>query len=427
MTFEPVALFGSRKEAFGFLIIASFLFILHVSFIYFEYKDFISQSRHVVQGVVTRHEFRTSKYNKPYQLLHVKTPKFLLYTVSWDEALHVRAGQYINLTLISDKVSFKEFLSKRFFAPSFGHYPLRKSKDSLREKLYALIASQHDSPKLQNLFGALFLGFKVSRSLRTDIAHWGVAHLVAISGFHLGLLMFLGFSCITPIYTFFQSRFFPYRNRYVDIGAFLLILAFGYLYLIDFTPSFMRSWVMALVGFWLLISYIQLISFYTLGFCVVVLVVLFPHLLLHLGFFFSVLGVFYIFLYLHHFKDAFQLKAAHALFLNIWVFLAMVIPVHYWFGLNTPQQFSAIILSLIFIVFYPLMGVLHVIGYGGIFDGFLEEFLSMRFGTQGEFFTPSWAMLSYLILSIFAIKNRLLAIFTVLIGIIPFILIQIAA
>jgi len=427
VTIAPVPLFNSKKETFGFLALAAFFLALHVSFIYAQYKDFVGEGRHVIQGVVTKHEERISKHNRSYQLLHVKTPQFLLYTISWDKDLHVRVGQYINLTLISDNLSFKDYLSKRFFAPSFEHHPLRKSEDNLREKLYSFIASRHENPKLQNLFGALFLGVSVQKDLRQDITHWGVAHLVAISGFHLGLLMFLGYGILSPIYSYFQGRYFPYRNRHVDIGIALLVLTFWYMWLIDFTPSFVRSWVMAFVGFWLLYRHVKLLSFGTLGVCVVILVVLFPNLLLHIGFFFSVFGVFFIFLYLHHFKDLFHSKLLHTIFLNIWVFLGMVIPVHFWFGLNTLQQFSAIPLSLIFVLFYPLAAFLHIAGFGGLIDGFLEEFLSMRFAQEGYFITPLWMMLGYIGLSLLAIGNRWLALGVVSLGILPFILVQISA
>jgi competence protein ComEC len=425
VTLRPVPLFNSPKEVLGFLAIAMVFLALHVSWIYLKYKDFTLENRHVIQGIVTKHEERISKHNKPYQLLHVKTPRFLLYTVSWDEALHVRVGQYINLTLISENLSFKDYLSKRFFAPSFGHHPLRKSQEGLREKLYSSIASKHENPKMQNLFGALFLGLPVQKELRQDITHWGVAHLIAISGFHLGVLMFFGYWILNPIYSYFQGRYFPYRNRHVDIGVTLLALAYGYMWLIGFVPSFLRSWVMGVVGFWLLYRHIELLSFKTLGVCVVFLVVLFPNLLLHIGFFFSVLGVFYIFLYLHHFKDLFNSKLLHAIFLNIWVFLGMVIPVHFWFGLNTLQQFSAIPLSLSFVLFYPLMSLLHAIGFGGVIDGVLEEFLSMRFGIEGQFITPLWLMLSYLILTVMGIWNRFLAIGVITLGLVPFVFIQI--
>lgn len=427
MSLEPNPLFDSRKEVFGFLIAIVLFLALHVSFIYAQYGDFVDKGRHVVQGVLVKYEKRTSKHNKPYALLHVKSPEFLLYTVSWDEALHVRVGQYLNLTIVSENLTFKDYLSKRFFAPSFGHYPLRKSEDTMRQKLYSFIAAQHESPKLQNLFGALFLGLPVGLDLRQDITHWGIAHLIAISGFHLGVLMLLGYGVLNPIYSFFQGRYFPYRNRHLDIGLALFGFAFFYMWLIDFTPSFLRSWVMGAVGFWLLYRHVKLLSFSTLGVCVAILLVLFPSLLFHIGFLFSVLGVFYIFLYLHHFKDLIQSKWLHGVLLNIWVFLGMVIPVHFWFGLNTFQQFSAIPLSLFFIIFYPLAGVLHVMGFGGVMDGVLEQFLSLRFGFEGSFITPYWMMLGYLVLSFLAIWNKLLAICVIMLGFIPFVFVQITA
>lgn len=338
----------------------------------------------------------------------------------------MRDGEIFNFTIVSKDVSFLSYLSKRFFAPSFRIHPLHETEDSFKEKIYRSIISQHENPKIQNLFVALFLGVPIKDELRVDITHWGVAHLVAISGFHLGVLMALGYAIFSPLYKWFQDRFFPYRNRKLDLGIFLLVLIFGYAWLIDFVPSFVRSFVMAVLVFIFLMRHIKLLSFGVLALCIVFLLAFSPSLALHLGFGFSVLGVFYIFLYLHHFKDAFKSKLLHAFLLNLWVFLAMVIPVHYWFDLNSLQQWGAVPLSLIFTLFYPLVAFLHLFGFGGVLDGILEAMLSFRLNDSGVFETTLWMLLGYLALSLLAIRYKWLAICLIFLGVLPFVVVQIS-
>ena len=81
----------------------------------------------------------------------------------------------------------------------------------------------------------------ISKELREDITKWGIAHLVAISGFHLGILSAILFFLLKPIYTFFQDRYFPYRNRTDDLAFIVFLLLGSYAYFIDMTPSVVRA------------------------------------------------------------------------------------------------------------------------------------------------------------------------------------------
>lgn len=420
MTLAPLRLFANAKEVAVCFGVLALLFALHVSVIYAQYQSFTQEGRAYVEGELLLSDARLSKNGKPYHVLHVKTKDFTLYTVAWKETLHIRPGEKVSVYAITENLGFSDFLSKRFFTPSFSLQALRQSDEGVAKQLSYKIHAQHESPKMQALFGALFLATPVPKDLREDVLFWGVSHLVAISGFHLGVLLALGYGLLRPLYRFFQNRYFPYRNATFDLGVVMLGLAFGYLWLIDFVPSFLRAFVMACFGFFLLMRHIKLLSFGTLALTVGVILVLFPHLVLHIGFWFSVFGVFYIFLYLHHFKDRFG-APMHAVLLNVWVFLAMNIPVHYWFPLTSWQQVGSIPLSIVFIGFYPLSAALHVMGLGGVLDGVLEPFLAWRM-EGAEVPTPLWALVGYLGLSVLAIRWRFLAVGIVLLGGVPFLL-----
>ena len=164
--------------------------------------------------------------------------------------------------------------------------------------------------------------------------------------------------------------------------------------------------------------HVKLLSFQTLYITLLTLIALSPQLFFHIGFWFSICGVFYNFLYLHWFEKSFN-KVVHVLFLNIYVFLCINPIVHFFFPTTSFLQLLCIPLSVVFVVFYPVMMALHVVGFGGIFDGYLYEFLSFK-ASEWEYFTPFWLLCTYLILSLVAIRFKVVAVILIFFGIIPF-------
>ncbi|ETJ82416.1 hypothetical protein X908_04200 [Campylobacter jejuni subsp. jejuni 81-176-DRH212] len=77
---------------------------------------------------------------------------------------------------------------------------------------------------------------------------------------------------------------------------------------------------MAFWIFYLLCKNIKIINFVTLFCSILLCISLYPRLLFSIGFLFSILGVFYIFLYMHHFANKFN-NLINIILLNIWTFL----------------------------------------------------------------------------------------------------------
>ncbi|MDN5052808.1 ComEC/Rec2 family competence protein, partial [Aliarcobacter butzleri] len=73
------------------------------------------------------------------------------------------------------------------------------------------------------------------------ITAYGIAHVVALSGFHLVVLSFVIYWILYFPYKFFQDRYFPYRNRKLDILLITIAILFYYLILTDIVPSLLRS------------------------------------------------------------------------------------------------------------------------------------------------------------------------------------------
>jgi competence protein ComEC len=111
----------------------------------------------------------------------------------------------------------------------------------------------------------------------------------------------------------------------------------------------------------------ELLSFSFLWIVVGIISVLFPSLVVSLGFWFSVAGVFSIFLLLKYMKQSSRYMLSLAV-IPVGVFLLMLPIVHTVFGVATPYQLLSPLLSLLFILFYPLVMLLHFVGYGGVLD-----------------------------------------------------------
>ena len=281
------------------------------------------------------------------------------------------------------------------------------TKISKLEKLKTYIKNQHKFGDLKEIFQALFFATNISKNTRAKIQKLGISHLVAISGFHLGLISAILYFILSPIYRFFQNRYFPYRNIKADLSFVIFSLLFFYMYIIDFSPSFLRSFVLSIFGFFLFSKNIKILSFATLSISVGFILILFPKLLFSISFWFSVSGVFYIFLFLKHFGNLNKIWIF--ILLNFWVFALMMPIVHYVFKVFTPLQLFSPFFSMLFVVFYPLELFMHIINHGGFFDIWLEKLLNLQTSFY-EVTTPLWFLITYICLSLVSIFNRWLAI-----------------
>ena len=345
---------------------------------------------------------------KIYRVLKLKTNDFSFYTTTQAD-FDAQANEQILIGAENKNVKFKDYLSGSFFMPSYGTIELRyaASSEPLRDKIYGFIAAQHESEKMTELFTALFLAATVGKELRQDVNFYGVAHLIAISGYHLGLIFGALYFIFRPIYRYFQTRYFPYRNAKFDLSAAIFAVLFCYLALIGFVPSFLRAFLMSLLALFLLARNVRVVSFELLFTVICAAVALMPSLLFSIGFYFSCMGVFYIYLYLRHFGERFS-NLTHAILLNFWVFSAMILPVLYFFPLVSAQQLAVLPLTPLFSLFYPLSALLHAFGAGGTLDEYLLEFLSWR--AKGvNLSVPFWLFLLYNALSLSSVKSKILA------------------
>lgn len=403
---EATPLFINKREMVLATVLLLFLFCISLGWDYYKYKTLTSRPFNITKAKVLNHYQKHKSNGRTYDVFKLKSyDGYTFYTVSWKKK-NIPMGSTVLVKFKTDKISFVSYL-KKFFAVNIFIKKLNGAKKSRLEKIKSYIKNQHKYSDLKEIFQALFFATYISKSTREKIQKLGISHLVAISGFHLGLISAILYFILSPIYRFFQNIYFPYRNRKADLAFVIFSLLFFYMYIIDFSPSFLRSFVLSFFGFFLFSKNIKIISFGTLLISVGFILILFPKLLFSISFWFSVSGVFYIFLFLKHFGNLNKIWIF--ILLNFVVFAMMMPIVHYIFYVFTPLQLYSPIFSMLFVVFYPLELFLHIINHGGVFDVWLEKLLNLQTSFY-EVITPLWFLMVYLCLSLVSIFSRRLAV-----------------
>ena len=402
---EAAPLFLNKKEIFRTIFVLFLLFCISLGWQFYHYRQLVAKPLHVEVAKVLNHYQKHKSNGRVYDVFKLKSDSgYTFYTVSWSKR-DIPVSSKVSVEFKTKNITFLSYL-KSFFAVSIYMKPLKQKRESFFEKIKKEIASQHQTKEMKQIYGALFFASNVQKSTREKIQKLGISHLVAISGFHLGLISAILYFLFAPVYRFFQDRYFPYRNIKADLALVVFALLFGYMYILDFSPSFLRSFVLSLFGFFLFSKNIKIVSFSTLFLTVSFILILFPTLLFSVSFWFSASGVFYIFLFLKHFVNLNRFWIF--VLLNFWVFILMIPVVHFIFPIFTPLQLFSPILSMLFVLFYPLELFLHLMNCGGIFDGGIEWLLNLQTTTY-QIITPLWFLLLYLFLSIASIKSRWIA------------------
>ncbi|GAA8049608.1 ComEC/Rec2 family competence protein [Helicobacter pylori] len=358
-----------------YLLCGVFLSLLLTLNLYLEYLNYqkLDFSKPTSLNAQILLQYPKTKDQKTYFVLKLQSKGMIFYTTIKEplKDLQYRHAQFFGKI---KSCSFLESLKSCFFQTySFSLTRKHNFKSHARH----FIDSTHENALVGNLYRALFIGDSLNKDLRDRANALGINHLLAISGFHLGILSASVYFLFSLFYTPLQKRYFPYRNAFYDIGVLVWVFLLGYLLLLDFLPSFFRAFLMGLLGFLACFFGVRLLSFKLLVLACCIAIALLPKLLFSVGFLLSVCGVWYIFLFLKHtqifFKDSSFLKRSfQAIALSVLVFLNMLIIVHAFFPMFSPYQLFSIPLGLIFIVFFPLSLFLHAVGLGSLLDHILS-------------------------------------------------------
>ncbi len=303
-TLEKVSLFSSKKDVFLFFVFILTLFIFSLSYEYYKYRQFTKFDSQLVQATVLK-EYEKTKLTKKgkikhYTVLKLKSDDGLSFYTIAPKKFKKLKNKHLQLEIWAGSISFKEYL-KGFFA--FSKILKIDEEPTLKNKIASHIDTQHDNNEVSRLYKALFLALPLNTSIQKQFSNLGISHLIAISGFHLGVLAALLFFIVKYPYKILQNRYFPYRSYKRDSFVIITLFLLAYLLFLGSPPSLLRAFVMLIVGFILYDRGIQIISMQTLLITVLLLLALFPKLIFSIGFWLSVSGVFYIFLFLIHFKN----------------------------------------------------------------------------------------------------------------------------
>lgn len=401
MRLEKPKLFPDNKAFIGVMGLLIVLLSVRLAFLYQEYQAFIHKPFFYTHAEVLL-SYSKSKNGKTYQVLKLRSDEGLtFYTTNYQKKdfQHTK----VRLQLLPDgRITFWGYLGT-FFVKSriktIEHLP-KTVKDGLLQK----VASQHQDGLLGSFYNAIFFATPLDQALREKINMLGVSHLVALSGFHLGILWGIVYGLLLLPYSIAQQRYFPYRHALFDVGLVSIVCLGAYVWFVDFPPSLVRSYAMVFAGWAVLLLGVELLSVTFLTTIVGVLLVLFPSLSVSLSFWLSVAGVFYIFLVLRYTKNI-DKRIVTLLVIPLGIFVLMLPAVHAIFGMTTPYQLLSPLLSLLFVLFYPLVMVLHLLQWGSMLDGPLMRIFNLPEGGK-EMLLPLWIFGIYLLLSLGAIWSR---------------------
>lgn len=410
-----IELVDTPREWIIFGVLALAIFALSLGYEYYKYRALTADERVSVDAQVL---LQYTKSEKNYFVLKLKSSDgATFYTTSRDDLRDLR-NRYVNLYgKLGEDCSFYRYLRSCFIINfSMSLLPER----DYRVKIMDFINAQHSEKYtdesdefgdnlMGSLYNNLFLATPMTPKWREVSASLGIAHVFAISGFHLSVLSFALYLFLSPFYRILQQRYFTYRNEFYDINLLILIIAFGYLIVLDFSPSFLRSFVMFAFAFMVLFKGLRLVSFRLLLVCSVLILALFPRIFFSIGFWLSVSGVFYIYLFLRHFWKI--NKWLYLLALNFIVYFNMLIISHYFFYTFSAYQIISPFIAISFVVFYPLALIMHLLGVGGGMDFLLSLMLNREYFNV-ELQTPLYFLVFFVMSSLVAIFSRYAYYFT---------------
>lgn len=401
MHLQKPPLFSDRKSFVWVLLGLSSVIVLRLFFSYQEYRSFIQKPFYYTYAEVISEKVKTS-HGKSYRGLKLHSDNGLQFiTTSYTKNTY--ANRRLRLQIFPDEtISFRGYLGT-FFVKSRIKEVL-PGKKSLKESLLEKVNAQHSSELLATFYQAIFFAEPLPAKLRDQVGKLGVSHLVALSGFHLGILWGIVYGFLSLLYRPLQQRYFPYRFVLIDVGLVTLSVLALYLWFVGSPPSLIRSYTMLLVGWGVLLMGLELLSFSFLWIVVAIVLVLFPSLVVSLGLWFSVAGVFSIFLLLKYTKERSRYMLSLAV-IPVGVFLLMLPIVHTVFPVTTPYQLLSPLLSLLFVPFYPLAMVLHLAGYGGVLDEVLLQLFQFPSDTAVHLL-PIEMMVAYIALAFLSTRYR---------------------
>ena len=197
MQLEKPKLFPEKKTFIRVMLFFILVILFRLFFEYQSYQNFISKPFYYTYAEVLN-SYEKSKGKRRYQVLKLRSEDGLsFYTTNYtkDDFDHKR----LRLQIFPNKhIAFSDYLGTFYVKSRIKEEELLPLtfKDRLLEK----VAVQHKDPSLQSFYNAIFFATPLDKELREKISMLGVSHLVALSGFHLGILWGLVYGLLLLFY-----------------------------------------------------------------------------------------------------------------------------------------------------------------------------------------------------------------------------------
>ncbi len=392
-------LFEERRDYLEFAVFILAILLVSLSLEFYHYTQLKKHKTAIIKAHILN-EYTKTTSKKSYKVIKLQSEHGATFYTTASVRFHSVKNSDAVIKIWTSKLNFpsylKGFYTKGWFLKTTKHHSIR---DELAKKLQTL----HKEADIARIYAALYLAKPLTYELYKRFSALGISHLFAISGFHLGILSSVILFLLYWLYKLPHKRYFPYRNIQRDIFIAAAIVLFGYVYFLGSPPSLVRAYAMLIVGFILYDRGFEVVSIQTLFVTAVLLIALFPRLFFSLGFWLSVAGVYYILLFLIHFKDLPIWK--QFLLIPIWVYLAMLPLSLYIFNSFSLWHPVSILFSILFTLFYPLSLVLHLIGFGDLLDPLLSWIVHTPLKVY-KVTLPPWFIIPYALLSLAALKDK---------------------
>ena len=366
---------------------------------FYHYSKLTQFEDAIVEVDVLKHYAKSSE-GKRYDVLKLQTEEGAKFYITSKSPLKELVGYSARVWVLTKYISFYDYV--KGFATKGSVISLSRGKADVF-RLGDTLGTLHEDQEVSQIYGALFFALPLSSSLQERFSMLGVSHLLAISGFHLGVLSFILFSLLRFPYIQMQKHFFPYRHRNRDLFLLVALILGVYLLFLGDVASLLRAYVMLLVGYVLHDRGMKIVSMQTLFMTIVLLLSLWPRLFFAMGFWLSVSGVYFIFLYLRYFSEL--PKSITFVAVPAWVYLMMTPIALVLFGNYSLYHPLSILWSILFTLFYPLALFLHLVGYGESLDGLLHFFLVQDLNGENFTFALFW-LIPYGVLALSALYTK---------------------
>lgn len=165
-----------------------------------------------------------------------------------------RLGQIVVLTALSMIYAERRMGDEFSLSEAIVKVTMGQGEGSLSERLHGYLSTTDISPEVRHLMGAIALGYlpregdggEALVALRQEFVRSGAAHILVVSGFHLGVVAGLGALVLSGLRRFRRGRAIYF--------ALLLVLIWGFVFLTGGAPPTIRAAIilsLVLVGQWL--------------------------------------------------------------------------------------------------------------------------------------------------------------------------------